>query len=76
MRVDQGGGREDSKSYNKNQDCKDLMDKNKGGGCRFQAKVKRRLSSHQSLRGYLGHNEAWDLEDLGEPERLQLQIQY
>ena len=53
-----------SKSYNKNQDCKDLMDKNKGGGCRFQSEVKRRLASHQSLRGYLGHNEAWDLEDL------------
>ena len=53
-----------SRSFNKNQDCQELMDRRKGGGCRFQAEVKRRLTSHQSLRSYLGHSEAWDLEDL------------
>ena len=53
-----------SKSFNKNQDCNDLRDPRKGGGCRFQYEVKRRLSSHHSLRSYMGHGEAWDLEDL------------
>ena len=53
-----------SRSFNKNQDCQELMDRRKGGGCRFQAEVKRRLTSHHSLRSYLGHSEAWDLEDL------------
>ena len=53
-----------SKSFNKNQDCQELMDPRKGGGCRFQNEVKRRLTSHHSLRSYLGHSEAWDLEDL------------
>ena len=42
----------------------ELMDPRKGGGCRFQNEVKRRLTSHHSLRSYLGHSEAWDLEDL------------
>ena len=40
------------------------MDRRKGGGCRFQAEVKRRMCSHASVRSYLGHSEAWDLEDL------------
>ena len=53
-----------SRSFNKNQDCQELMDRRKGGGCRFQSEVKKRLSSHHSLRSYLSHSEAWDLEDL------------
>jgi len=53
-----------SRSYNKNQDCQDLMDKRKGGGCRFHHNVKSKLASHASLRSYLGHNEAWDIEDI------------
>ena len=53
-----------SRSFNKNQDCQDLMDRKKGGGCRFQAEVKKRMCSHASVRSYLGHSEAWDLEDL------------
>ena len=53
-----------SKSYNKNQDCQELMDKRKGGGCRFQANVKQKMTSHHSLRTYMGTDQAWDLEDL------------
>ena len=53
-----------SKSFNKNQDCQDLMDKKKGGGCRFQANVKQKMASHKSVRNYLGSDTAWDLEDL------------
>ena len=40
------------------------MDRRKGGGCGFQAEVKQSLASHDSLRSYLGHSEAWDMEDL------------
>ena len=53
-----------SKSFNKNQDCQDLMDKRKGGGCRFQANVKQKMASHHSVRNYIGTDKAWDLEDL------------
>ena len=53
-----------SKSFNKNQDCQDLMDKRKGGGCRFQANVKQKMASHNSVRTYLGTDTAWDLEEL------------
>eukprot|EP00092_Neocalanus_flemingeri_P038788 GFUD01042231.1.p1 GENE.GFUD01042231.1~~GFUD01042231.1.p1 ORF type:complete len:1506 (+),score=423.98 GFUD01042231.1:334-4518(+) len=53
-----------SKSFNKNQDCQDLMDKKKGGGCRFQANVKVKMASHHSVRAYIGTDQAWDLEDL------------
>jgi len=53
-----------SKSYNKNQDCQDLMDRRKGGGCRYQANVKQKLASHPTVRACLRHSEAWDLEDL------------
>ena len=53
-----------SKSFNKNQDCQDLMYKRKGGVCRFQANVKHKMASHHSVRTYLGTDTAWDLEDL------------
>jgi len=53
-----------SKSFNKTQDCVDLMDKRKGGGCRFQANVKQKMSSHHSVRSYMGSDKAWDLEEL------------
>jgi len=53
-----------SKSFNKNQDCQDLLDKRKGGGCRFQANVKQKMASHYSVRNYIGTDTAWDLEDL------------
>ena len=53
-----------SKSFNKNQDCQDLMDKRKGGGCRFHANVKSKMSSHHSVRAYIGTDTAWDIEEL------------
>jgi len=53
-----------SKSFNKNQDCQDLMDRRKGGGCRFQANVKQKMASHHSVRAYIGTDQAWDLEEL------------
>ena len=53
-----------SKSYNKNQDCQDLMDRRKGGGCRFQANVKAKFASHHSVRAYMGTETAWDIEEL------------
>jgi len=53
-----------SRSFNKNQDCQELMDKRKGGGCRFQMNVKAKLASHHSLRVHMGHENAWDLEDI------------
>ena len=53
-----------SKSFNKNQDCQDLMDKRKGGGCRFHANVKAKMASHHSVRAYIGRDTAWDIEDL------------
>jgi len=53
-----------SKSFNKNQDCQELMDRRKGGGCRFQANVKQKMSSHHSARAYMGTDQAWDLEEL------------
>ena len=53
-----------SKSFNKNQDCQELMDRKKGGGCRFQANVKQKMSSHHSARAYMGTDQAWDLEEL------------
>ena len=53
-----------SKSFNKNQDCQDLMDKRKGGGCRFQANVKQKMASHKTVKYLLGSDTAWDLEDL------------
>jgi Fanconi anemia group J protein len=40
------------------------MDRKKGGGCRFQANVKSKLASHHALHHHMGHNQAWDLEDL------------
>ena len=53
-----------SKSFNKTQDCQDLMDKRKGGGCRFQANVKAKMATHQSVRAYIGTDSAWDIEEL------------
>ncbi len=51
-------------NYDRGQDCQELIDRKKGGGCRFQSNVKGKLASHHSLRVNLGHAEAWDLEDL------------
>ena len=31
---------------------------------RFHQNVKAKLSSHSSLRAHLGHENAWDLEDI------------
>ena len=45
-------------------DCQELIDRKKGGGCRFHYNVKAKLASHHSLRQHLGHSQAWDLEDL------------
>jgi Fanconi anemia group J protein len=53
-----------SRSFQKNTDCQELMDKNKGGGCRYQHNVKTKLTSYHSLRHQLGHEEAWDLEEI------------
>ena len=53
-----------SKSFNKNQDCQDLMDRRKGGGCRYQSNVKQKLASHHAVRTHTGTDQVWDLEDL------------
>ena len=53
-----------SKSKTKNDDCKTLNDKNKGGGCLFNSNVKQKLSTPQAVKAYRGRDDAWDLEDL------------
>ena len=58
-----------SKSFNKTQDCQDLMDRRKGGGCRFQANVKAKMATHHSVRAYIGTDTAWDIEELVKAQR-------
>ena len=53
-----------SKSFHKTQDCQDLLDRRKGGGCRFQANVKTKMATHHSVRAYIGSDTAWDIEEL------------
>ena len=54
-----------SKSKNRTEGCKEMMDRNKGGGCTYQSNVKSKLATHHAVNAYRGGTkEAWDLEDL------------
>ena len=54
-----------SKSKNRTEGCKEMMDRNKGGGCPYQSNVKSKLATHHAVNAYRGGTkEAWDLEDL------------
>ena len=54
-----------SKSKNKTEGCKEMMDRNKGGGCTYQSNVKSKLATHHAVNAYRGGTkDAWDLEDL------------
>ena len=54
-----------SKSKNRTEGCKEMMDRNKGGGCTYQSNVKSKLATHHAVNAYRGGaKEAWDLEDL------------
>jgi len=53
-----------SRMKNRNEGCKELTDRRKGGGCPYQANVKVKLANPASVAAYRGRREAWDLEDL------------
>ena len=41
-----------SKSKNKTEGCKEMMDRNKGGGCSYQSNVKSKLATHHAVNAY------------------------
>ena len=54
-----------SKMKSRNEGCKELNDRTKGGGgCTYQQNVKSKLNSHSAVNAYKGSRDAWDLEDL------------
>jgi Fanconi anemia group J protein len=53
-----------SKMKNRNEGCKELNDRKKGGGCSYNSNVKSKLATHSAVSVYKGNRDAWDLEDL------------
>ncbi|XP_072164417.1 Fanconi anemia group J protein homolog [Diadema setosum] len=51
-----------SRSRNKNEGCKDLLDNNKGGSCKYYQNV-HKMKQQWQIRDY-GLTQAWDIEDL------------
>ena len=50
-----------SKSKNKNEACKELME---NGGCGFKSNVKNKMSDHYAVNQYRGSSKAWDIEEI------------
>ncbi len=50
-----------SKSRNKNEGCRELMDNR---GCSYHSNVKTNFADHHAFDTYRGQSNAWDMEDM------------